>query len=1809
MRITKFPKSASLPLLFVAGWILASSVSLYSQNSPATTTQEYGWGTVSTQYDGKGFTVSLTVKQITQSVALASLQNSSATILAASGRVIQAKPEFPAYSFCLAIPPNTTLRTSIGEVRTTAANMENPVVLVGYQPTKDTSGMVPVYESLARVGSFPTNPVLQVTGYEWYRGYRLARILVNPYQRQGSGYRVAVSVNARLDLQGAASFMPTTSKSADPQFAEVFKRLIANASELSVIGQAKLAQNDSTGDWIPWGSQAIKLGIAQDAVYRITFQDVQSLVSSAGLIDPTTFRVFNRGKEIPIYVAGEGDGQFSQADYIELPALRNYGAKDYRSIPSGSDEYPQYLDRYTDTSAYWLTWGGSKGLRMDSSGIVPPSTDTLNWYTELVHVEENHQLQFADGSDEVFRQDPRWTSGDIWGWTWLYPGTPMDISVTMTNISNAYPTATVYARCASTTWPFSPPSYKVRISVDASDTLEKNDDTGVTPQILLQANVPVGQLNEGTNAIHVYSLPTPSSVNAIWFDWADAEYPRNLVATSDTLVFGFPWVTGSAVRTVDVSGLSSTHVVVYKYSPRFKRITNAAFSGSQPYVLTFTDTVSPGDRYMLWDDLKVKTPQTMVVKTFPNLRDPSRGADYILVTSKQFESMANSYAAFIGSTYHLRTTVVDVDDIFNEFGYGYPTAESIREFLKSTTQWQAPMPSYVCLVGNSTYDYKHYVTNPDPNYHPVIVVPSYGEPVSDSWLAVLDDSSIVPQMYIGRIPVATADEFTRYFDHVRSYVTAPNDDWNKRYMFFAGGEPQTTGQIEQFHQVDANIITTMVNPTPIGGVALDFYKTANPPTDYGPYTFDQFQNAIDSGAVTINYIGHGATTEWDNNIRLITQLKNTQGRYAMISDFGCSTAKFAEPDINCFAKLFTLDPDGSAIAFVGNSALGFVSIAVTMPPLFYKQFLVNQIYPIEEAHLLGKIEEMNQSGGPSVELNRAMMLTNTLIGDPSIELAIPEKPNLAISAGSVSASPALPSDDEDSLKLIVPYVNTGRVVQDSLTVRIRHTYNSASTDTLLWRRIPLFRDTLLALYPIKDLDGTHTFVIQLNSDGRIPEIQTNDNTANYTTDVLSTSLKVVRPPPKFESPETGFVILNPVSKVPYVNASLTLTIDTTEAFLTPINISAPLGLVTTRVAIPALEKGRTYYWKANIVNSPATPARGSFVISPTSETRWHTLDSTAWKMHSFHDTKYVANVGTVIEDRVTELHVESAGYNDGAVGAVQINGVNVLVNEFARGHTVVVLDTADFAVLDVRNFDTYGFPALVDSLTNYLTGLPTGSLVIELIVDEGTFNMTASARSAIKSIGSGYIDSVGYRDSWAIIGRKGAAPGTVPEAWVKSGSGKAEIDTVITQKVSTGTVESPEIGPAGTWKSASFSGTTASGAALTLSVLGVRKSGSTDTLLVGQPGPTVGLSQYSSTLYPELRLLGTLSANSSGQSPVLSDWSVTVDLPAELAINYQSVTISADTVLEGADAVVQANVYNVGSVPADSVFVRLTSIGAYGIQTVDSVLLGTIAPDSFKTSNFTVPTAEKRGSNTLFVEVDPQQRVNELYKSNNVMSFPLFVLSDTAHPTFTISVDGSPVYNGDYVSSNPRITVDVFDSSPLPITDPTSVILMMDNQLVTLGTSPDSLFESRNGPDKALVTYHPVLLQGEHTLSVQVKDATGNFADTAARQVTFKVETEPGLRDVYNYPNPFAHQTQFTFNLVGSQLPDELKIRIYTIAGRLVQELTVWRGDLRIGFNRVSWDGRDRDGDELANGVYFYKVAMTVNGKSEEVIQKLAIVK
>ncbi|MCB0313466.1 MAG: T9SS type A sorting domain-containing protein, partial [Calditrichaeota bacterium] len=106
------------------------------------------------------------------------------------------------------------------------------------------------------------------------------------------------------------------------------------------------------------------------------------------------------------------------------------------------------------------------------------------------------------------------------------------------------------------------------------------------------------------------------------------------------------------------------------------------------------------------------------------------------------------------------------------------------------------------------------------------------------------------------------------------------------------------------------------------------------------------------------------------------------------------------------------------------------------------------------------------------------------------------------------------------------------------------------------------------------------------------------------------------------------------------------------------------------------------------------------------------------------------------------------------------------------------------------------------------------------------------------------------------------------------------------------------------------------------------------------------------------------------------------------------------------------------------------------------------------------------------------------------------------------------------------------------------------------------------------------------------------FTTTSASELT--------LAQVVNYPNPFENDTQFTFQYQSPNGLGEISVKIYTVTGRLIQEI---QDVARPGFNKIYWDGRDRDGDQLANGVYLYKITVNDGQNSIEKIDKLAIVR
>ena len=114
----------------------------------------------------------------------------------------------------------------------------------------------------------------------------------------------------------------------------------------------------------------------------------------------------------------------------------------------------------------------------------------------------------------------------------------------------------------------------------------------------------------------------------------------------------------------------------------------------------------------------------------------------------------------------------------------------------------------------------------------------------------------------------------------------------------------------------------------------------------------------------------------------------------------------------------------------------------------------------------------------------------------------------------------------------------------------------------------------------------------------------------------------------------------------------------------------------------------------------------------------------------------------------------------------------------------------------------------------------------------------------------------------------------------------------------------------------------------------------------------------------------------------------------------------------------------------------------------------------------------------------------------------------------------------------------------------------------------------------------PSLAEGDHVLSIKAWDNANNSSVFSAN-VKVSARKEFELTEVMNHPNPFTDLTSFYYYL--SQDADRVQIKIFTLAGRLIKQIPF--ASSRRGFNFSStWDGRDEEGDRVANGVYIYKV-------------------
>ncbi len=181
---------------------------------------------------------------------------------------------------------------------------------------------------------------------------------------------------------------------------------------------------------------------------------------------------------------------------------------------------------------------------------------------------------------------------------------------------------------------------------------------------------------------------------------------------------------------------------------------------------------------------------------------------------------------------------------------------------------------------------------------------------------------------------------------------------------------------------------------------------------------------------------------------------------------------------------------------------------------------------------------------------------------------------------------------------------------------------------------------------------------------------------------------------------------------------------------------------------------------------------------------------------------------------------------------------------------------------------------------------------------------------------------------------------------------------------------------------------------------------------------------------------------------------------------------------------------------------------------------------------------------------------------------------------------GQPIADDDAVTPDAALSLALH--SPNSLDPATDITLTVDNASQLFTATP-----ATPAREFILSWTHPPYTVGSHAVRLTVKNQlVGTYR--------FQVPTNVRLTRLVTFPNPFDDEagTRFTFELESGS-PADLLLRVYTVSGRMIYERT--ERSLLPGHHELAWNGRDDEGDKLANGVYLYRmVARGTSGSASE---------
>ena len=209
---------------------------------------------------------------------------------------------------------------------------------------------------------------------------------------------------------------------------------------------------------------------------------------------------------------------------------------------------------------------------------------------------------------------------------------------------------------------------------------------------------------------------------------------------------------------------------------------------------------------------------------------------------------------------------------------------------------------------------------------------------------------------------------------------------------------------------------------------------------------------------------------------------------------------------------------------------------------------------------------------------------------------------------------------------------------------------------------------------------------------------------------------------------------------------------------------------------------------------------------------------------------------------------------------------------------------------------------------------------------------------------------------------------------------------------------------------------------------------------LGNPVGNIDLTDLvSASTYPHIFLEYFVQDKIQKTVPSLDYWKVLFDPYPELAVEPNTLLVLNDTINQGEAINFQLSSQNIGTVDMDSVLVRISLQNERGFNSTSYKKYPPLEKGNRFTLSEAIETDELQGMYTLTAFINPDNDQNEQFLFNNIFSRDLLVIADNINPLLAVKFDGQRILNGDIVSTNPSILIELKDENPYLILNDTSL--------------------------------------------------------------------------------------------------------------------------------------------------------------------------